>query len=257
MGAGIVGSLTYIFSESFWFSAVEGEVYGMSSFFTAIVVWGVLKWDVIEDESKANRWLILIAYIMGLSIGIHMLNLVTVPALGLIYYFKKYQPGRWGIIAALAISVGIVIFINDIIVPGLPSLAGAFELFFVNNLSLPFGSGVIVFCALIIGVLIFSIRYTHVNDKPVLNTFLLATTFILIGYCSYATIVIRSNFDPPINENAPKDVMSFVRYLKREQYGSRPLLYGPYFTAEPVGVKYGDPVYTKGCTTKIEGTLHR
>ena len=246
MGAGLIGSLTYTFSDSFWFSAVEGEVYGMSSFFTAIVVWGVLKWEVIEDESKANRWLILIAYIMGLSIGIHMLNLVTVPALGLIYYFKKYQPSRWGVIAALAISVGIVIFINDLIVPGLPSLAAGFEVFFVNNLSLPFGSGVIVFCLLLIGTLIFSIRYTHINNKPVINTFLLATTFILIGYCSYATIVIRSNFDPPINENAPKDVMSFVRYLKREQYGSRPLVYGPYFTAEAIGIKYGAPVYTKG-----------
>ncbi len=246
MGAGLVGSLAFTFSDSFWWSAVEAEVYAMSSFFTAFVVWGVLKWDVIEDESKANRWLILIAYMMGLSIGVHMLNLVTIPALGLIYYFKKYKISTWGIVAALGISGGLVLFINDLIVPGLPSLAGNFEVAFVNTLGLPFGSGAIVFGLLIIAALIAGIRYSQVKNKPVLNTFVLATTFILIGYCSYATIVIRSNFDTPINENAPKDVMSFVKYLKREQYGSRPLLFGPYFTARPVGIEYGAPIYTKG-----------
>lgn len=246
MGAGLIGALSYTFSDSFWFSAVEAEVYAMSSFFTAFVVWGILKWDVIEDESKANRWLILIAYMMGLSIGIHMLNLVTIPALGLIYYFKKYQPSRWGIAAALIISVAIILFINDFIVPGLPSLAGNFEVFFVNTLGLPFGSGVIAFALIIVSALVYGIRYSHINNRPLLNTFLLSTTFILIGYCSYATIVIRSNFNPPINENAPRDVMTFVSYLKREQYGSRPLLFGPLFTAQPIDVKYGAPVYKKG-----------
>ena len=256
MGAGLVGALAYTFSDSFWFSAVEAEVYAMSAFFTAFVVWGILKWDVIEDEGAANRWLVFIAYVIGLSIGIHMLNLVTIPALGLIYYFKKYQPSRWGIIAALLVSGGIVLFINDIIVPGLPSLAGTFEIFFVNNLGLPFGSGVIVFCLLVIGGLVYGIRYSHQKNMPLLNTFLLSTAFILIGYCSYATIVIRSNFDTPINENAPKDVMSFVRYLKREQYGSRPLLYGPYFTAKIIDLKEGAAVYTKG-KDKYEITDHK
>lgn len=246
MGAGLVGALAYTFSDSFWFSAVEAEVYAMSSLFTAVVVWGILKWDLIEDESQANRWLIFLAYIMGLSIGVHLLNLVTVPALGLIFYFKKYKPGPWGIIATLAISTFIVLFINNIIVPGLPSVAGNFEIFFVNTLGLPFGSGVIFFCLLFIAIVFFGIRYSEKRNMAVLNTFLLSTTFVLIGYLSYATIVIRSNFDPPINENAPKDVMSFVRYLKREQYGSRPLLYGPYFTAQPVDIKMTGPVYTKG-----------
>ncbi|HRG79189.1 MAG TPA: DUF2723 domain-containing protein, partial [Cyclobacteriaceae bacterium] len=139
MGAGLVGALAYTFSDSFWFSAVEAEVYAMSSFFTAFVVWGILKWDVIEDESKANRWLLLMAYMVGLSIGIHLLNLVTLPALGLIYYFKKFKPTTWGVIAALAISGGLVLFINDFIVPGLPTLAGHFEVFFVNTLGLFFG----------------------------------------------------------------------------------------------------------------------
>jgi hypothetical protein len=256
MGAGLVGALAYTFSDSFWFSAVEAEVYAMSAFFTAFVVWGILKWELIEDDGAANRWLVFIAYVVGLSIGVHMLNLVAIPALGLIYYFKKYKPTQWGIVAALIVSGALVLFINDIIVPGLPSLAGNVEIFFVNNLGLPFGSGVVVFCLALIGGLTYGIRYSQQNNKPMLNTFLLATAFILIGYGSYATIVIRSNFDTPINENAPKDVLSFVRYLKREQYGSRPLLYGPYFTAEISGYKDGAAVYTKG-KDKYEITDHK
>lgn len=256
MGAGVVGALAYTFSDSFWFSAVEAEVYSMSAFFTALVVWMVLKWDVIEDEAKANRWLILLAYMIGLSIGFHLLNLLSLPALGLIYYFKKYKTTTWGVIATLIMSVGLVFFINDFIIPGLPSIAGGFEVFFVNNLGLPFGSGALVFCLLLVGALVWGIRSSQKNNRPLLNTFLLGTTFILIGYCSYATIIIRSNFDPPINENAPKDVMSFVRYLKREQYGSRPLLYGPYFTARLIDFEQGAPVYTKG-KDKYEITDHK
>ena len=246
MGAGLVGSLAYTFSDSAWFSAVEAEVYGMSSFFTAFVVWGVLKWDVIEDESKANRWLLLVAYMIGLSIGVHMLNLVTLPALGLIYYFKKFKTTTWGVIATLALSAGIVLFINDFIVPGLPTLAGHFELFFVNTLGLFFGSGALVFTLLLVGALTYGIYFTHKKNHPIWNTFLLATAFILIGYGSYATVVIRSNYNTLIDENSPKDVMSFVKYLRREQYGSRPLVFGPYFTARPIGVKYGAPSYIKG-----------
>jgi hypothetical protein len=246
MGAGLVAALTFTFCDSAWFSNVEAEVYAMSSFFTAFVVWAMLKWDVIEDESKANRWLLLIFYMMGLSIGVHLLNLVTIPALALIYYFKKYTPGRWGVIATMLISLVIIFFINEIIIPGLPSIAGNFEIFFVNSLGLPFGSGVIVFALMLMAALIFGIRYAQKNNRPILNTFLLATTFILIGYSSYAMIVIRANFNTPINENNPSDVMSFVRYLKREQYGSRPLLHGQYFTAQLEGYDQGDPIYVKG-----------
>jgi hypothetical protein len=246
MCAGSVGALAYTFSDSFWFSAVEAEVYGMSSFFTAFVVWGVLKWDVIEDESKANRWLLLVAYMIGLSIGVHMLNLVTLPALGLIYYFKKFKTTTWGVIATLALSAGIVLFINDFIVPGLPTLAGHFELFFVNTLGLFFGSGALVFTLLVVAALVYGIYFTQKKGKPVWNTFLLAMAFILIGYGSYALVVIRSNYNTLIDENSPKDVMSFVRYLRREQYGSRPLITGPYFTARPIGIKYGSPTYVKG-----------
>lgn len=246
MGAGAVGALAYTFSDSFWFSAVEAEVYAMSSFFTAFVVWAMLKWDVIEDESKANRWLILIFYMIGLSIGVHLLNLVTLPALGLIFYFKKYKPTTWGIVSTLLISGVLILLINDLIIPGLPTIAGKFELFFVNSIGLPFGSGAAFFGILIIAGLIWGIRFTQRNAKPVLNTLLLSSAFILIGYASYAIIVIRSNYDTPIDENDPSDVMSFVSYLKREQYGSRPLLYGQYFTAQLIDIKKGAPEYRKG-----------
>jgi hypothetical protein len=247
MGAGMVGSLACTFSDSAWFSAVEAEVYSMSSFFTAFVVWAMLKWDVIEDEGKANRWLLLIFYMMGLSIGVHLLNLVTIPALALIYYFKKYkQPTVWGIILSMGISLFIIIFINDFIVPGLPTIAGHFEVAFVNSLGLPFGSGAIVFGSIILGTLIWGIMHTQKKQLVILNTFLLATAFILIGYSSYTVVVIRSNFATPINENDPSDIMSFVSYLKREQYGSRPLLYGQLFTAQVQGYEEGAAVYAKG-----------
>jgi hypothetical protein len=246
IGAGLTGALAYTFSDSAWFSAEEAEVYAMSSFFTAFVIWAMLKWDVIEDESKANRWLLLIFYMMGLSIGIHLLNLVTIPALALLYYFKKYKPTAWGVVAAMLTSLAIIYFINDIIIPGLPTIAGSFEVYFVNTLELPFGSGVIVFGLLLITALVWGIRYTQKQQRVVWNTFLNAVAFILIGYASYAVIVIRSNYDPPIDENDPQDVMSFVSYLKREQYGSRPLLYGPYFTAQPIDYIEGDPIYKKG-----------
>lgn len=246
IGAGIVGSLSYTFSESAWFSAAEAEVYAMSSFFTAFVVWAMLKWEVIEDESKANRWLLLIFYMMGLSIGVHLLNLVTIPALALIYYFKKYKTTTWGVVAAMAISLVIIFFINEIIIPGLPTYSSYFEIFFVNTLGLPFGSGVIVFGLIILAALVWGIMHSQKYQKVVLNTFLTATAFILIGYASYAVVVIRSGYNPPIDENDPSDVMSFVSYLKREQYGSRPLLFGPYFTSQPVDIKEGAAIYKKG-----------
>ncbi|MEO0554434.1 MAG: DUF2723 domain-containing protein [Bacteroidota bacterium] len=246
IGASVIGSLVYTFSESFWFSAVEGEVYAMSSFFTAFVVWAILKWDLMGDESRANRWLILIAYMMGLSIGVHLLNLVTIPALGLIYYFKKYKPNQWGIIAALGISGLMIIFVNNLVIPGFPSIAGHFEIFFVNTLGLPFGSGAAFFGLLIVGSLVSGISYSNKRQKEILNTLLLGIAFILIGYSSYTLVLIRSQYNPPIDQNNPEDIMSFVKYLKREQYGSRPLLHGQYFTARPVDTQEGAPEYIKG-----------
>jgi hypothetical protein len=247
MGAGVVGALAYTFSDSFWFSAVEAEVYAMSSFFTAFVFWAILKWELIEDESDANRWLVLIAYMIGLSIGVHLLNLVAMPALGLVYYFKRYKTiSTVGVIAALLISGAIIMAIMVGIIPGLPSLAGKVEIFFVNSLGLPFGSGIVFFVALFLAGLVYGIFYSIKKEQAVLNTALLSLAFILIGYASYAIILIRANYNPPINENNPNDVLSFVYYLKREQYGDRPLLYGPNFTAQLVDQQKGEPIYRKG-----------
>lgn len=255
-GAGVVGALTYTFCDSAWFSSVEAEVYSMSSFFTAFVFWAMLRWGTIEDDGKANRWLIFIFYMMGLSIGVHLLNLVTIPALALIYYFKKYTPSKVGVLLTLATSLLIIFVINELIIPGLPSWAGNWEVFFVNSIGLPFGSGVILFGSILISILIAAIIYSQRRKKIILNTFLLSLTFILIGYSSYVMVIVRSGYNPPINENDPSDIVSFVKYLKREQYGTRPLLYGPYFYANVTDWVEGDPVYKKG-KEKYEITDHK
>jgi len=247
LGSGIVGALAYTFSDSFWFSAVEAEVYGMSSFFTAFVVWAMLKWENLDDPSQQNRWMILIAYMVGLSIGVHLLNLVTVPALALIYYYKKRQKlSVRGIIVTLAAAGAIVLIIMEGVIPGLPSIAGKLEIFFVNNLGLPFGSGVIFFAITFFGALIYGIVYSIQKQKATLNTVLVSFAFIIIGYSSYSIVLIRSNYNPPIDENNPEDIISYVSYLKREQYGSRPLLSGQYYTAELQGQEKGAAVYKKG-----------
>ncbi|MDW3211660.1 MAG: DUF2723 domain-containing protein [Reichenbachiella sp.] len=257
IGSGLIGALSYTFSDSFWFSAVEAEVYGMSSFFTAFVVWAMLKWENIKDPSDENRWMILIAYMVGLSIGVHLLNLVTVPALGLIYYFKKREKlSTKGIITTLLASGAIVLIIMEGVIPGLPSFAGKMEIFFVNNLGLPFNSGIIFFIALFLGGLVYGIYYSIKSSNATLNTILVSFAFIIIGYSSYSIVLIRSNYNPPIDENNPEDVLSYVSYLKREQYGSRPLLHGQVFTADIVDQKKGAAVYTKG-EDKYEITDHK
>ena len=247
MGAGLIGALAYTFSDSFWFSATEAEVYGLSSFFTAFVFWGILKWEHIVDSAAANRWLILLAYMMGLSIGVHLLNLVAIPALGLIYYFHKYtNVTARGILVTMLISGAIILLIMVGIIPGLPSLAGSFEVFFVNSIGLPFGSGFVVLVLMLLGGLGYGLWYSIKHQRPLMNTALLALTFILIGYSSYSLVLIRSRYNPPIDENNPETIISFVSYLKREQYGSRPLAYGQYFTAELTAQEEGAPVYEKG-----------
>ncbi|MDQ6482596.1 DUF2723 domain-containing protein [Dyadobacter sp. LHD-138] len=246
MGSGAVGALAYTWSDSFWFSAVEAEVYGMSSFFTAIVIWAVFKWERIEDPAAENRWLIFTAYLVGLSIGVHLLNLVTIPALALVYYFKKYdKPSVFGGILAFMGGLVILGIINSGIIPGLPSMAGKFEIFFVNSLGLPYKSGVIFFIVIFLGSLIWGIIYSQKKAKVLLNTGLLSLAFILVGYACYLMVLVRAEYNPPINENNPNDVLSFVSYLKREQYGSRPLLYGPSFVSRPVNQKRGAPMYRK------------
>ncbi len=244
-GAGIVGSLAYTFSDSFWFSAVEGEVYAMSSFLTAVVFWAILKWEEVADMRSGYRWLLLIAYIVGLSIGVHLLNLLAIPAIVYVFYFKRYKPTTKGFFAAGIISIAILAVVMYIIIPWTVALSGKIEFFFVNGLGLPFNSGTIFFFLLIVGLIVFGLHYTRKKGKVVLNTVILAFTFILIGYSSFAILVIRANANTPINENDPKDALSLLSYLNREQYGSWPLIYGQYYNAPAIDSKDGTPIYMK------------
>lgn len=247
IGSGLVGALAFTFSDSFWFSAVEAEVYGMSSFFTAFVFWAMLKWEAKSQDSSGDKWLILIAYMVGLSIGVHLLNLLAIPALAFIFYYRKQgKTSRKGVLLTFVISALIIVLILWGIIPGLPSIAGSFEVFFINTIGLPFGAGIIIFLILFLGAIYFGFRYSIRHNLRYLNTALLCFVFILIGYSSYLIIPIRSAYDPTIDENDPENIVSFVSYLKREQYGDRPLLYGPQFTAEVIDQKQGDPRYIKG-----------
>ncbi|PRY37554.1 drug/metabolite transporter (DMT)-like permease [Spirosoma oryzae] len=246
LGSGAVGALAYTFSDTFWYSAVEAEVYGTSSFFTAIVVWAAFRWERVEDPAAANRWLIFIAYLTGLSIGVHLLNLVTLPALALIYYFKKTaKPTFWGGTIAFGIGMVVLGIINSGIIPGLPGMAFVVERFFVNTLGLPFNSGTIAFTVIFIGAVVYGIIWSARQKRVMLNTSLLALAFVLIGYASYMQVLVRADFNPPINENDPSDALNFLSYLRREQYGSRSLLYGPVFTSRPIDSKKGAPVWKK------------
>ena len=248
--AGLIGSLAYTFTDSFWFSAVEGEVYGMSSFFTAIVFWAMLKWDEHADEPHNYRWLILIAYLVGLSIGVHLLNLLTIPSMTMIWYFRKYKNPDWkGILLALTISVVILGLVMSVVIPGILSLAAWFELNFVNVFHLPFNSGTVFYFLVLITGILLGLKFTFRKLKPAWNTVLLALTFLLIGYSSFFLLIIRSNADVPIDENNPENAMYLLAYLNREQYGDWPLLAGPYYNAPVIDHTNGSPVYTKNKKT--------
>ena len=242
MGASLIGALTYTFTDTFWFSAVEGEVYALSSLFTAVVFWAILKWENIAFEPYANRWLVLIAYLIGLSIGVHLLNLLAIPAIVFVYYFKKYTPTREGIIKTGILSIIILGFVNFLLIPGVIKIAGWFELLFVNSMKLPFNTGVIIYALLLIVGLTFGIRYTLKKQKTVLNTIFTCFIVIMIGYSSYAMVVIRSISNPPIDENSPDNVFALLSYLNRDQYGENPLLYGQYYNAPLVAIEDGAPV---------------
>ncbi|TGE23373.1 glycosyltransferase family 117 protein [Hymenobacter metallicola] len=246
LSAGLIGALAFTFSDSFWFNAVEAEVYALSALCTAVVVWLMLKWENRADEADSDKWLILISYVIGLSIGVHLLNLLALPALGFLYYFRKTaQPTTRGGLLTLVGSGALVLAILLGIIPGLPSLAGSFEVFFVNAVGLPFNSGVVIFLLFLAGLIGAGFRYAVRTQRRVLHTALLGLVFILIGYSSYLIVPIRSGFNPALDENNPEDVLSFVSYLKREQYGTRPLLYGPQFNAQPIDQQQGAPRYER------------
>jgi hypothetical protein len=243
-GAGAVGALAYTFSDSFWFSAVEGEVYAMSSFFTAIVFWCILKWEREADNPHADRWIILIAYLIGLSIGVHLLNLLAIPAIVFIYYFKKHQKiTRNSLIVTGLLSIVILGGIQGGIIPMIVKLAAKIEIFTVNSLGLPFNSGTILYGLLLIGGIVWGLRYTTRKVKPVMNTIILCFTVILIGYSSFLILVIRSQANPPMDENNPENAVNLLSYLNREQYGTWPIVYGQYYSAPVISYDDGNPVY--------------
>ncbi len=244
-GSGLVGALAYTFSDSFWFSATEGEVYAMSSTFTAITFWSILKWENEADDKYAARWIILIAYLIGLSIGVHLLNLLAIPALVFIYYFKKFKPTKTGVFLVFLLAVLITGGIQGVIIPQVVNFAKGFEIFFVNTIGLPFNSGTIIYFTLIILGIIFGLKYAKKYSKPTLGIALVSFATILIGYSTFFILVIRSNANTPIDENNPEDAVSLLAYLNREQYGDWPILNGQYYNANVIDLEDGTPVYTK------------
>jgi len=244
VGSGVVGALAYTFTDSFWFSAVEGEVYAMSSFFTAIVVWAILKWeaeltdqenepDNVElQEKNANRWIILIFFMIGLSIGVHLLNLLSIPAIAYIIYFKKYKPTLKGFVLTGIIGIGLLGLVQAIVIPKTIQLAGTIERYFTNELGMPFNSGAIFFFIVITSLIIFLLVMSKKSGNYILNISTWSFSMILIGYSCFAMIVIRSNANTPLDENDPENLVSLESYLKREQYGDWPIVYGQYFNAE-------------------------
>ena len=230
LGSGVVGALAYTFSDTFWFSAVEGEVYASSSLFTALVFWAILKWEDEADEPYANRWIVLIAYLMGLSIGVHLLNLLAIPAIVFVYYFRKYKATRNGILLSLLVSLVILGVVMYGIIPGVITIATWFELMFVNGMGLPFNSGAVIYALILVSALVYGILYTIRRKLILWNTVLIGIVVILIGYSSFAMIVIRSSANPPMDQNNPDNVFALLGYLNREQYGDRPLVYGQYYS---------------------------
>ena len=234
-GAGLIGALAYAFTDTFWFSAVEAEVYALSSFFTAVVFWAMLRWEQAADEPRANRWLVLIAYLMGLSIGVHLLNLLAFPAMVFIYYFKKYPTiTRKGILGAFGVSLAVVVFVLYVICPWTIRLGAWTDLLFVNSFGLPVNSGMAVYAVLLFALLGWGVWYTYKKQKVVWNTFMLMVTVVVMGYSSYASVIIRSAANPPMNSNDPSNPYGLMRLLNREQYGDRPLVSGHSYAAPPV-----------------------
>jgi len=250
MSAGIVGALAYTFSDSFWYSAVEGEVYALSSFFTAIVFWAMLKWEqAVTDEqaegikghfTKADRWIILIFYLMGLSIGVHLLNLLTIPAIVVIYYFKRYKATTWGTIGAFLLGCVITGVVQKAVIQWSISGAGNMDIMFVNNFGLPYFSGFAFFFVLLAGLIFFGLRIAVKNNWNFLRLGLWSFTFMILGYSTYFTTLVRSNADPSVDMFNVDNPVSLVGYVSREQYGDWPILYGQDYTAQIIDAKTTD-----------------
>ena len=237
LGSGIIGALAYAFSDTFWFSAVEGELYALSSLVTGLVFWAMFKWEEEADKPYSGRWIILIAFIMGLGLGIHRLNLLVLPVLVFVFYFRKYEITTKGVLKTLILAIIMLWLIVFVLIPGVPKVAGWFELLFVNGIGLPFNSGLLFFLILLISALVFGIRYSIKSRRVILNYVITGITVIMIGYSSYAMIMIRSSARPPMNQNNPSDIFSLSYYINMEQYGRAPKIYGNYYSAPIVDVK--------------------
>ncbi len=234
-GGGIVAGLATAFATSVWFSAVEGEVYAMSTFFTTLTLWSMMKWYSLPDSQSADRWLLFTVYAAGLSIGVHLLSILTFPALALFYYYKKYENHNWkGILLAAAAGVAGIVFIQSLVIVGIPKLWGAMELITVNSLGLPFHSGLVPTILIIGAAIVLGLRYAHQKRNLALQQLIVGATLVIIGFSTIGVIVVRANANPPIDMNHPSDAMRLIPYLNREQYGERALLYGPHFDARPV-----------------------
>jgi len=292
--SGLVGALALNFSDTFWFSAVEAEVYASSSFFTTLTFWCILKWENIANEKHSDRWLVLIAYLIGLAIGVHLLNLLVIPAIVYLYYFKKFEFTRNGFIKSSIVAILAIGIIQFGIIPGIPGLATKLDFFAVNTLGMAFNSGALIMIVLLIFFIASALYFTQTDSptskilvivsyslivisnfllfasisllafwgivtailyylvfhrkvaRDILNVAVLCFSFIVIGYSSYAMIIIRSLANPPIDMNDPEQPFSLLSYLNREQYGDNPLVYGQYFYAKVIDIKKGNMQYRKG-----------
>lgn len=230
LGAGIVAGLATAFTTSIWFSAVEGEVYAMSTFFTAMTLWAVLKWYNLPDVADTDRWLVFAIYSAALSIGVHLLSLLTFPALAMFYYFKKSRkPTVVGTLIASMIGIVAIVLIQKIVIAGIPALWAAFDKTMVNSFGLPFYSGIIPVALLFGGAIWFGLNRAQKTGNGLLQRIVVALTVVVISYLSYGVVIIRAAANPPINMNDPSDPVRLLPYLNREQYGERPLLRGPNF----------------------------
>ena len=245
MSAGVVGALAYTFCDSFWYSAVEGEVYATSAFFTALVFWAILKWEQNADKPGADKWIIFIFYMMGLAIGVHLLNLLTIPAIVMVYYLKRYKPTTWGTIIAFVIGCAITGIVQKFVIQYTIKGAGEFDIFFVNSLHLPFFSGFGTFFVLLTALIVVGIRWAVRKKYYYLKLGLWSASFMLLGYSTYFTTMIRSNADPAVDMYNVDNPVSLEGYLGRDQYGDWPIVYGPDFTDQPPNIEAGD-LYVKG-----------
>jgi hypothetical protein len=231
LGSGLVGSLAFAFTDSFWFNAVETEVYAMATLIMSALFWLALRWEQDMDSPRGNRWLIIIAFIIGLSFGVHFMGLLTIPVIGLIYYFKNYKTVTvQNFIIANVVSVAILLFVFKLLAPNILKIFSVFEIFFVNSIGLPFNSGSIIAGLLLVGIIFYALRYTRKKSYVHLNTGILCLTFVIIGFSTWLMLPIRANANVVINENNPSSARELLAYYNLEQYPETHLFYGPQFT---------------------------